>query len=87
VWLTWLHTSGVSPRTSALVMRAFEADLILLRARNGMAISRVQERLRGKLSNRQQKELRGMHDTGGHLISGLAELFTASCSTICRTLG
>ncbi len=28
VWLTWLHTSGVSPRTSALVMRAFEADLI-----------------------------------------------------------
>ncbi len=45
-------------------MRAFEADLILLCARNGMAISHAQEKLRGKqpkLSDRHQKELRGMH--------------------------
>lgn len=45
----------------------FEADLIRLRTRECMAQARAKGRLRGKqpeLSERQQKELRRMHDTG-----------------------
>jgi DNA invertase Pin-like site-specific DNA recombinase len=46
-------------------------------------------KLRGKkpkLSDRQQKELRRMYDTGGYAISDLAELFSISRPTIYRTL-
>jgi DNA invertase Pin-like site-specific DNA recombinase len=45
----------------------FEADLIRLRTREGMAVARARGKLKGKqpkLSDRQQKELRRMHDTG-----------------------
>jgi len=67
----------------------FEADLIRLRTREGMAIARAKGRLRGKqpkLSAKQQKELRRMHDTGDYSVSDLAELFTVSRPTIYRTL-
>jgi DNA invertase Pin-like site-specific DNA recombinase len=67
----------------------FEADLIRLRTREGMAIARARGRLRGrqpKLSDRQQKELRRMHDTGEYTISDLAELFSVSRPTVYRTL-
>ena len=67
----------------------FEADLIRLRTREGMAIARARGKLRGKqpkLSDRQQKELRRMHDTGEYSISDLAELFTVSRPTVYRTL-
>ena len=67
----------------------FEADLIRLRTREGMAIARAKGKLRGKqpkLSDRQQKELRRMHDTGGYSISDLAELFSVSRPTVYRTL-
>jgi DNA invertase Pin-like site-specific DNA recombinase len=67
----------------------FEADLIRLRTREGMAIARARGRLRGrqpKLSDRQQKELRRMHDTGEYAISDLAELFSVSRPTVYRTL-
>jgi DNA invertase Pin-like site-specific DNA recombinase len=67
----------------------FEADLIRLRTREGMAIARAKGKLRGKrpkLSERQQKELRRMHDTGEHAISDLAELFRVSRPTVYRTL-
>jgi DNA invertase Pin-like site-specific DNA recombinase len=67
----------------------FEADLIRLRTREGMAIARARGRLRGKqpkLSERQQKELRRMHDTGEYAISDLAELFSVSRPTVYRTL-
>ena len=67
----------------------FEADLIRLRTREGMAVARAKGRLRGrqpKLSERQQKELRRMHDTGDYSISGLAELFSVSRPTVYRTL-
>jgi DNA invertase Pin-like site-specific DNA recombinase len=67
----------------------FEADLIRLRTREGMAIARAKGKLRGKrpkLSDRQQKELRRMHDTGEHAISDLAELFRVSRPTVYRTL-
>ena len=68
----------------------FEADLIRLRTREGMAMARAKGRLRGKqpkLSDKQQKELRRMHDTGGYAISDLAELFSISRPTVYRTLG
>jgi len=67
----------------------FEADLIRLRTREGMAIARARGKLRGKqpkLSDRQQKELRRMHDTGDYSISDLAELFSISRPTVYRTL-
>jgi DNA invertase Pin-like site-specific DNA recombinase len=67
----------------------FEADLIRLRTREGMAIARARGRLRGKqpkLSDRQQKELRRMYDTGEYAISDLAELFSVSRPTVYRAL-
>src|SRR4030095_759413 len=67
----------------------FEADLIRLRTREGMAIARARGKLKGKqpkLSDRQQKELRRMHDTGDYSISDLAELFSVSRPTVYRTL-
>ena len=67
----------------------FEADLIRMRTREGMAIARAKGRLRGKqpkLSVKQQKELRRMYESGGHSISDLAELFSVSRPTVYRTL-
>lgn len=67
----------------------FEADLIRMRTREGMATARAKGKLRGKqpkLSERQQKELRRMHDSGEHSISDLADVFSVSRPTIYRTL-
>ena len=67
----------------------FEADLIRMRTREGMAIARAKGKLRGKqpkLSEKQQRELRRMHDTGDYSISDLAELFSVSRPTVYRTL-
>nr|WP_243971661.1 recombinase family protein [Methylobacterium sp. J-072] len=67
----------------------FESDLIRLRTREGMAIARSRGKLRGKqpkLSAKQQREVRRMHDAGEHSIGDLAELFTVSRPTIYRTL-
>lgn len=67
----------------------FEADLIRLRTREGMAIARSRGKLRGKqpkLSDRQQKELRRMRETGDYSISDLADLFSVSRPTVYRTL-
>jgi DNA invertase Pin-like site-specific DNA recombinase len=67
----------------------FEADLIRLRTREGMAMAKARGRLRGrqpKLSDRQQKELRRMHVTGDYSISDLAGLFSVFRLTIYRTL-
>lgn len=67
----------------------FEADLIRMRTREGMAVARAKGKLRGKkpkLSDRQQKELRRMYDTGDYSISDLAELFSISRPTVYRTL-
>lgn len=67
----------------------FEADLIRLRTREGMAIARSKGKLRGKrpkLSERQQKELQRMHDTGDYSITDLAELFSISRPTVYRTI-
>jgi len=67
----------------------FEADLIRMRTREGMAIARAKGKLRGKqpkLSGKQQRELRRMHDTSTYSISDLAELFSVSRPTVYRTL-
>ena len=67
----------------------FEADLIRMRTREGMAIARAKGKLRGKqpkLSDRQQRELCRMHTTGEYSISDLAELFSVSRPTVYRTL-
>jgi DNA invertase Pin-like site-specific DNA recombinase len=68
----------------------FESDLIRMRTREGMAIARAKGKLRGKspkLSDKQQTELRRMHDTGEYSISDLAEVFSVSRPTVYRTLG
>ena len=67
----------------------FEADLIRLRTREGMAIARAKGKLRGKqpkLSEKQQKELCRMHATGDYSIGDLAEVFAVSRPTVYRTL-
>lgn len=67
----------------------FEGDLIRLRTREGMAIARANGKLKGKqpkLSNKQQKELCRMRNTGQYSISDLAELFSVSRPTVYRTL-
>ena len=67
----------------------FEADLIRMRTREGMAIARAKGKLRGKqpkLYDRQQRELCRMHATGEYSISDLAELFSVSRPTVYRTL-
>ncbi len=67
----------------------FEADLIRLRTREGMAVARAKGKLKGrkpKLSARQQQELRRMYDTGDYSVSDLAELFAISRPTVYRTL-
>ena len=68
----------------------FEADLIRMRTREGMAVARAKGKLRGKkpkLSERQHKELRRMYDTDEYSISDLAEVFSISRPTVYRTLG
>jgi DNA invertase Pin-like site-specific DNA recombinase len=67
----------------------FEADLIRLRTREGMAVARARGKLKGrrpKLTEKQQRELRRMHGTGNYSISDLAELFAVSRPTVYRTL-
>jgi len=54
-----------------------------------MAIARAKGKLRvkqPKLSVKQQKELRRMHDSGNHSISDLAEPFSVSRPTVYRTI-
>lgn len=67
----------------------FEADLIRMRTREGMAIARAKGKLRGKqpkLSIKQQRELHRMHETGEYSKGDLAELFSVSRATVYRTL-
>ena len=68
----------------------FEADLIRMRTREGMAVARAKGKLRGKrpkLSDKQQRELCRMHATGDYSIGDLAEVFAVSRPTVYRTLG
>lgn len=67
----------------------FEADLIRMRTREGMAVARVKGRLKGKqpkLSNSQRRHLLKLHDAGEHTQAELAELFGVSRTTVYREL-
>lgn len=67
----------------------FEVDLLRMRTREGMAIARAKGRLKGrqpKLSAKQAKELRRMHDSGEYTITDLADIFSISRPTVYRTL-
>lgn len=67
----------------------FEADLIRMRTREGMAVARAKGRLRGKqpkLSARQEAALVKLHGSGEHTVSELGELFSVGRSTVYRAL-
>jgi DNA invertase Pin-like site-specific DNA recombinase len=67
----------------------FEADLIRMRTKEGMAVARAKGKLKGKkpkLSDRRQAELRRMYDTEEYSISDLAEVFDVSRPTVYRVL-
>ena len=58
-------------------------------ARVRLRIGRAKGKLRGKkpkLSDKRQRELRHMDDTGDYSVRDLAEVFSVSRPTICRTL-
>lgn len=64
-----------------------EADLIRMRPCAAMAMARAKGRFQGKqpkLSGRQQKELRRMHDSGGFRISDPAEPLSVARPTVYR---
>jgi DNA invertase Pin-like site-specific DNA recombinase len=67
----------------------FEADLIRMRTREGMAVAKAKGRLKGKqpkLSKTQRKHLFTVHDAGEHTQAELAELFGVSRTTVYREL-
>jgi len=67
----------------------FESDLIRMRTKEGMAVARAKGKLKGrqpKLNEKQQRELRRMHNTGEYTIADLGELFSVSRPTVYRTL-
>jgi DNA invertase Pin-like site-specific DNA recombinase len=67
----------------------FEVDLLRMRTREGMAIAKVNGKLRGKapkLGSRQRAHLVKLHDTGEHSIAEIAELFSVSRATVYREI-
>ena len=71
------------------VFAEFEADLLKMRTREGMAIARSRGKLKGKkpkLTVRQQAELVRMHATGGYTIADLMEVFSVGRATVYRVL-
>lgn len=71
------------------VFAEFEADLLKMRTREGMATARARGKLKGKqpkLTARQQAELARMHATGGYTIADLMEVFSVGRATVYRTL-
>jgi DNA invertase Pin-like site-specific DNA recombinase len=67
------------------VFAEFEADLLKMRTREGMAIVRARGRLEGKqpkLTARQQAELVRVHATGGYTIAHLMEVFCVGGATV-----
>ena len=72
------------------VFAEFEADLLKMRTREGMAVARSRGKLKGrqpKLTSRQQAELVRMHGTGEYTIADLMEVFSVGRATVYRVLG
>jgi DNA invertase Pin-like site-specific DNA recombinase len=71
------------------VFAEFEADLLKMRTREGMAIARSRGKLKGKqpkLTARQQAELVRMHTSGDYTIADLMEVFSIGRATVYRVL-
>ncbi|MFE9099546.1 recombinase family protein [Actinomadura geliboluensis] len=71
------------------VFAEFEADLLKMRTREGMAIARSRGKLKGRapqLTSRQQAELVRMHATGEYTIAELMEVFSVGRATVYRVL-
>src|SRR5690606_23906132 len=67
----------------------FEADLIRMRTREGMAVAKAKGRLRGKqpkLSKSQEVHLVTLHRAGSHTTGEIAELFGVARSTVYRAV-
>jgi DNA invertase Pin-like site-specific DNA recombinase len=71
------------------VFAEFEADLLKMRTREGMAVARSKGKLKGKkpkLTARQQAELARMRASGEYSIADLMEIFSVGRATVCRVL-
>ncbi|SHR63739.1 site-specific recombinase PinR [Mycobacteroides abscessus subsp. massiliense] len=71
------------------VFAEFEADLIRLRTREGMAVAKRKGKLRGKqpkLSAAQERHLVELYKKDEHTIAELAELFNVGRSTVYRAV-
>ncbi|MEH0110051.1 helix-turn-helix domain-containing protein [Tersicoccus sp. MR15.9] len=67
----------------------FEADLIRMRTREGMAIAKTRGRLKGRapsLSPSRRRHLLTLVDAGDHTHTELAELFQVSRATVYREI-
>lgn len=67
----------------------FESDLISMRTREGLAIARAKGKLKGrapKLSEKREKDLRRLHDSGDYSISDLMDIFGIGRATVYRCL-
>ena len=67
----------------------FEADLLSMRTREGMAVASARDRLKGKppkLSANQQQHLLKLFDAEEKTVPELAELFSVSRATVYRVL-
>jgi DNA invertase Pin-like site-specific DNA recombinase len=71
------------------VFAEFEADLLKMRTREGMAVARSKGKLKGKkpkLTARQQTELVRMRASGEYSIADLMEMFSVGRATVYRVL-
>ena len=67
----------------------FEADLIRMRTKEGMAVAKARGRLKGrkpKLSAVQETHLVSLYGKGEHTVGELAELFSVGRSTVYRAI-